>query len=98
MIAPRSASYPVTGAALAAGIDVGFASRWLWAHRRDVAARAVCTAPELGTRWDLLALWTDGVAIYGKPAMEALGWALDQAWREGRLYAPEWGDPPANCP
>ncbi|ATC34152.1 hypothetical protein CA606_18450 [Caulobacter vibrioides] len=80
MIHPKSVSFPVYGAALAAGVDYGVALRWIDASRRlqaiwfgDRAAERVREA------------WDEGVAMHGEDAMCDLAERLIEAFREGRL-------------
>ncbi len=86
MIAPDSKSYPVTGAALAAGVDPGLACRWLWAER--CALRG-----ELGAKANAVEILGEGILRFGQAAMVNLTLALSGAIVDGRVYAPEFRVP-----
>lgn len=80
MIDPKSVSFPVYGAALAAGVDYGVALRWIEASR---SVQAVWFGERAAAR--ILAVWEEGVARHGEAAMCDLGERLAEAFLEGRL-------------
>lgn len=68
-IAPDSASYPVLGAAQAAGIDYGLAQQWTWAKDTWASARVEAQI----------------TALYGEPARLRFTMTMLAAWRAGRV-------------
>ncbi|HTK34568.1 MAG TPA: hypothetical protein VL358_04670 [Caulobacteraceae bacterium] len=84
MIAADSKSYPVTGAALAAGVDPGIACRYNWQLRLIARDGVPAVLP-------LFAIWREGCRRFGEPRMRDLVERLGAARAEGRIYAPELG-------
>lgn len=80
MIDPKSESYPVHGAARAAGVDLEFAYGWLEASRQPAALRL---EPAATARVE--AIWLAGCARHGEAAMCELASRLIEAWIDGRL-------------
>lgn len=75
VIASNSVSYPVRGAALAAGIDYGLALAWV-DHVGDVG--------ETGDIRDRI------VRAHGWPAMIYFGQLIDDAWEDRRVRIVRW--------
>jgi len=80
VIHPKSASYPVHGAALAAGVDLEIAYGWVDASRN---MRAILFGPKAMNRVE--AVFAEGVRRHGEAAMDELASRLVEAFLEGRL-------------
>lgn len=93
--APESTSYPVAGAAVACGVDIGMAQRYCWANR------LFCLQP-LGaeTLIDLNDAYFALVHTYGDTTTAALQERLEAAIMEDRIYwpVPGWKEAKAQRP
>lgn len=85
MIAPDSKSYPIMGAALAAGVAPAIAYRMIEAVKvRQEGGWLGPSAAEPSR------IYAEGVAAHGEDAMIALQQRLMQALDDGHIYAPWW--------
>jgi hypothetical protein len=83
-IAPDSASYPILGAARAAGEDYDIALNLVW--RRRLWLRGEIELTKDGSDSPIYA---EGVRRHGERAMDRLVGLLMAAVRDGRIYFPE---------
>lgn len=86
MIDPHSASYPITVAALAVGVDPGMATSYVWANRQWAVTH------DIGWYRALIAAFVEIEAHYGATTAAALQERLEAAIMDGRIYwpVPNW--------
>lgn len=86
-VAADSASYPILGAAQAAGVDYGLALRWAWLSRLWWAA----ASDDERDDWikAMAAVVREIDAAHGQPARDRLARGLSRAFDDGRIHAPE---------
>ena len=92
--APESASYPVAGAAVACGVDIGMAQRYCWANR------VWLLSPSGTTRRAMEGAYSAIQRVYGDQTTAALQERLEAAIMEDRIYwpVPGWKEAMARQP
>ena len=96
--APESTSYPVAGAAVACGVDIGMAQRYIWANR--LWCLSFDRPDEQASEQAMLGAYDAMVDAYGSQTTAALLERLEAAIMDDRIYwpVPGWKEAASSMP